>query len=105
MTGFPSSLLLMLLSRFSVAAFCAALICNSVVAARDATRPPNQILILVDDMGRDWVGAYGAAERTPNFDRLATEGTRFTTAWFTPLCTPTRVALLTGQYPFRSGWN
>lgn len=91
--------------RSSAAAFCAALILSTAVSGHAAARPPNQILILVDDMGRDWVGAYGAAHPTPNFDRLAAEGTRFTTAWFTPLCTPTRVALLTGQYPFRSGWN
>jgi arylsulfatase A-like enzyme len=72
---------------------------------RAADRPPNQILILVDDMARDWVGAYGAANATPSFDRLAAEGTRFETAWATPVCTPTRVAMLTGQYPFRTGWN
>src|SRR6185312_6853291 len=40
----------------------------------------------------------------PNFDRLAAEGTRFDTVWCTPLCTPTRVSMLTGQYPFRNGW-
>jgi arylsulfatase A-like enzyme len=91
--------------RSSVATLCAVLMCCFAVSGRAAARKPNQILILVDDMGRDWVGAYGAANLTPNFDRLAAEGTRFTTAWFTPLCTPTRVALLTGQYPFHSGWN
>ncbi len=67
-------------------------------------RPPNQIFILVDDMGRDWVGAYGSSARTPNFDRLAAEGTRFESAWCTPVCTPTRVSMLTGQYPFHNGW-
>jgi arylsulfatase A-like enzyme len=74
-------------------------------ASPAAERPPNQILILVDDMARDWVGAYGAAKATPNFNRLAAEGTRFETVWATPVCTPTRVAMLTGQYPFRTGWN
>jgi len=67
-------------------------------------RPPNQIFILVDDMARDWVHAYGASNPTPNFDRLAAEGTRFESVWCTPLCTPTRVSVLTGQYPFRNGW-
>ncbi|QYM77643.1 sulfatase-like hydrolase/transferase [Horticoccus luteus] len=74
-------------------------------AAPAGRRPPNQIVILIDDVARDWIGAYGAAAQTPNIDRLASEGTRFTTAWCTPLCTPTRVSLLTGEYPFRTGWT
>ncbi len=86
-------------------AVCAAFLFLGETALPAADRPPNQILILVDDMARDWVGAYGAANPTPNFDRLAAEGTRFETAWATPVCTPTRVAMLTGQYPFRTGWN
>lgn len=65
---------------------------------------PNLILIMVDDVGRDWVSCYGSTHQTPNIDRLAKEGLRYTTAWCTPTCTPTRVTLLTGQYPFRHGW-
>lgn len=65
---------------------------------------PNIIFIMVDDMGRDWVSCYGSEHQTPNVDRLAKEGMRYTTAWCTPICTPTRVTLLTGQYPFRHGW-
>jgi arylsulfatase A-like enzyme len=82
-----------------------ALVSLFAAASPAADRPPNQILILVDDMARDWVGAYGSSARTPNFDQLAAEGTRFETVWATPVCTPTRVAMLTGQYPFRTGWN
>lgn len=74
------------------------------IAAADRERP-NIVFILVDDIGRDWVSCYGADHPTPNIDRLATEGVRFQTAWATPLCTPTRVEFLTGQYPFRSGWK
>jgi arylsulfatase A-like enzyme len=70
-----------------------------------ARRPPNLILILVDDVGCDWIGCYGAAQKTPNIDRLAEQGVRFETAWATPICTPTRVELLTGRYPFRTGWT
>ena len=66
---------------------------------------PNIIFIMVDDMGRDWVSCYGAKHQTPNIDRLAEEGVRFETAWSMPICTPTRVSLLTGQYPFRHGWT
>ncbi len=70
----------------------------------DAAQKPNIIFIMVDDMGRDWVSCYGAVHQTPNVDRLARQGVRYETAWCTPICTPTRVTLLTGQYPFRHGW-
>jgi arylsulfatase A-like enzyme len=70
-----------------------------------AAQKPNVILIVVDDMGRDWVSCYGAKHPTTNVDRLAKEGVRYETAWCTPICTPTRVTLLTGQYPFRHGWT
>ena len=74
-----------------------------VTRARAFDRP-NIILIMVDDMGRDWVSCYGSSHPTPNLDRLAERGLRYTTAWSNPICTPTRVTLLTGQYPYRHGW-
>ena len=74
-------------------------------AFSNADERPNIILIMVDDMGRDWVSCYGAQHQTPNVDRLAREGVRYETAWCMPSCTPTRVTLLTGQYPFRHGWT
>lgn len=67
-------------------------------------RPPNQIIILMDDISLDWIQAYGGAAPTPHFNQFAREGTRFAITWCMPLCTPTRVQLLTGQYPFRTGW-
>ena len=69
-----------------------------------ASPNPNIIFIMVDDMGRDWVSCYGAKHQTPNIDRLAKEGVLYQTAWCTPICTPTRVTLLTGQYPCHHGW-
>lgn len=66
---------------------------------------PNIVLVMVDDMGRDWVSCYGAAHRTPHIDRFAEQGVRFENAYSTPICTPTRVELLTGRYPFRTGWT
>lgn len=66
---------------------------------------PNIIFIMADDMGLDWVSGYGSAHQTPNVDRLAREGVRFTNAWCTPICTVTRLELLTGLYPFRTGWT
>lgn len=66
---------------------------------------PNVVFILVDDLGIDWVHAYGADHPTPNLDRLAAGGVRFETAWTSPICTPSRVMMLSGLYPGRSGWT
>src|SRR6266403_2132153 len=70
------------------------------VAAGDA---PNIVLIYADDLGYGDVGCYGATRvRTPNIDRLAREGLRFTDAHApSSTCTPSRYALLTGEYPWR----
>lgn len=75
-------------------------------AGQTPDRPPNILFILVDDLGKEWIGCYGAEGiETPNVDRLAATGIRFENAWCMPQCTPTRLTLLTGQYPFRHGWT
>lgn len=67
------------------------------------TRPPNIILILADDLGYETIGANGGTSyRTPALDKLAATGARFTHAYAQPLCTPTRVQLMTGQYNVRN---
>lgn len=70
-------------------------------------RKPNILIILVDDMGYGDPGAFGGGEMagapTPNIDKLAFNGLRLTSAYATPLCTPTRAALMTGRIPARSG--
>lgn len=81
------------------------LLLSLIPATALAEDRPNIILIMVDDMGRDWVSCYGAEHATPHIDRLAQQGVRYETAWCMPICTPTRVTLLTGQYPFRHGWT
>ncbi len=69
------------------------------------TTQPNIIFILIDDLGKEWISCYGSSSvRTPNIDRVAREGILFHNAWSMPQCTPSRVALLTGQYPFTNGW-
>jgi arylsulfatase A-like enzyme len=74
-------------------------------AGAEAPARPNLVFIMADDMGIDWVSAYGADHPTPQIDRLAAQGVRFRTAWCNPICTPTRLTLLTGKYPFRTGWT
>jgi arylsulfatase len=67
-------------------------------------RTPNLVFILCDDLGFGDLGVYGSKIRTPNFDRLASEGVRFTNFCAAdPVCSPSRAALLTGRYPTRVG--
>lgn len=70
-----------------------------------ATRPPNVVIILADDLGYGDLGAYGAPNmRTPHLDRLATEGQKWTNFYSqSPVCSPSRAALLTGRLPVRNG--
>jgi len=73
--------------------------------ASGSTRRPNIIFILADDLGWAELGCYGNTfNETPNLDRLAKQGMRFTDAYATaPVCSPYRAALMTGQYPARVG--
>ncbi len=64
---------------------------------------PNIVLIMADDMGYSDIGAYGGEIHTPNLDRLANEGLRFTHFYNTARCCPTRASLLTGLYPHQAG--
>lgn len=71
-------------------------------AAKPATQP-NIVLIMADDLGFSDLGCYGSEIATPNLDRLATNGLRFTQFYNTGRCCPTRAALLTGLYPHQAG--
>jgi len=61
--------------------------------------PPNIVIILTDDMGFSDVGSYGGEINTPNIDRLAYQGVRFSSFYNTARCSTTRASLLTGRYP------
>ena len=64
---------------------------------------PNIVFVLADDLGVNDLGVYGRKEhRTPSLDRLAAEGPRFTTAYVaSPICSPSRAAIMTGRFPAR----
>ena len=82
-----------------------ALLCSAALSAQivKAEKPPNVVLILADDLGYGDLGCYGATKvQTPNIDKLAAEGRRFTDAQSaSAVCTPSRYGLLTGEYPVR----
>ncbi|XP_039673970.1 arylsulfatase D isoform X6 [Perca fluviatilis] len=75
------------------------------VTGKEVDRKPNFVLMMVDDLGIGDVGCYGNDTiRTPNIDRLASEGVKLTQhIAAAPLCTPSRAAFMTGRYALRSG--
>ncbi|MFC2098615.1 arylsulfatase [Bacteroidota bacterium] len=88
-----------LLITFSIVALF-----SSCTSEQDEARKPNIIVILTDDLGYGDVSCYGATEiNTPNIDQLAGNGIRFTQGYCAAAtCTPSRYALLTGQYPWKN---
>lgn len=88
-------------------ATCAVLGATSALAVPDARTPDrsraNIILIMADDLGYECLRVYGSASyETPQLDRLAETGARFLHCYSQPLCTPTRVQIMTGRYNFRN---
>ncbi|MCM4157041.1 sulfatase [Gramella sp. AN32] len=78
---------------------------KSAVTKKNQNIKPNVVFLLVDDLGWKDLSIYGSNfYETPNIDRLAQMGTRFTSAYTpNPVCSPTRAAILTGKYPSRVG--
>ncbi|SDM21967.1 sulfatase-like hydrolase/transferase [Kriegella aquimaris] len=71
----------------------------AIAQVKKVQTKPNIILIMADDLGQETLGVYGSdSYATPNLDRLANEGMRFDQCYATPLCTPSRVQLMTGKY-------
>ncbi len=95
---------LRLLAPALLFALLAACLCSLAHAANSPPRPPNFVFILGDDLGTPPVSAYGGSYyRTPHIDSLARDGIKFTAAYAAcPVCSPTRAALMTGQYPART---
>lgn len=84
-------------------AFLALILLTSFFIQASAQKKPNIILIMADDLGMETLGCYGNDDRlTPNLDKLAASGMLFENGYATPLCTPSRVQLMTGKYNNRN---
>ena len=90
------------LLTFCLFALCSSLFLPAVASAKEGAAKPNIVFIMADDLGWADPGFNGGnAALTPNIDKLATQGTRLTQFYMTPVCATTRAALMTGRYPFR----
>lgn len=79
--------------------------CISAFSSNKTSIKPNVIFILVDDLGKEWIPQFGAENiQLPNLQKLSQESTLFDRAYSMPQSTPSRIALLTGQYPYNNGW-
>lgn len=96
---FGISLVVFVLLVSSIAA------CTGTDVAQADKPPPNIVILMADDLGYGDLGSYGhPTSRTPNLDTLAAQGQRWTDFYAAaPVCSPSRGALMTGQYPTRSG--
>jgi arylsulfatase A len=95
--------------RFGAISLAAALLIGSAAGATGSagSAAPNIILVVLDDMGYADIGTFGSKTiKTPNIDRMAAQGVRFTSFYAgAPNCSPSRAAMLTGRYPVRYGVN
>lgn len=89
------------IQRFIIISFMLFLLVNIVTCSK--TDKPNILLIMADDMGYSDLGCYGSEINTPNINRLANEGLRFSQFYNASRCCPTRASLLTGLYPHQAG--
>jgi uncharacterized sulfatase len=88
---------------FYISSFWAVMVAVTLNSCNNAESLPNIIFILADDLGYSQTGCYGSSYyKTPNIDKLASEGMRFTNAYAAcPVCSPTRASIMTGKYPAR----
>ena len=82
----------------TVLKFALLLIAGTAVRSVQAAGPPNVVILLADDLGYSDLGCYGSEIATPNLDRLAQNGLRFTQFYNTARCWPSRAAMMTGYY-------
>ena len=103
----PNHFKLLMKLPFIIQLVLAGLVCQPTIAqTRQSTNRPNIVFIYADDLGYGDLGCYGGKNKTPNIDALASGGMRFTEFYAaSPVCSPSRAALLTGRYPIRMGVN
>ena len=92
--------------KIAISIFAAVVLIAFVSAPVHAAEKPNIIVIFGDDIGQDNISAYHRgllSNRTPNIDRIASEGAIFTDAYAQQSCTAGRAAFALGQVPFRTG--
>ncbi|MEN8224223.1 MAG: sulfatase-like hydrolase/transferase [Bacteroidota bacterium] len=89
--------------QFASALLLVVMSCNPISKPKSIDKPLNVILIMADDLGFETIGAYGGSSyQTPEIDRMASNGMRFDHCYAQPLCTPSRVKLMTGIYNVRN---
>lgn len=98
----------MLMAGACISSLCMFFSCDSTQSSRQkhtstADQRPNILLIMADDMGYSDIGCYGSEINTPNLNRLAINGLRFSQFYNTSRCCPTRASLMTGLYPHQAG--
>lgn len=100
----PERFRLMLVTTVALLLQAVTTVPSAGLSANDPARP-NVVFFLVDDLGQRDLGCYGSTfYETPNLDRLAREGARFTNAYAAcPVCSPTRASIMSGQWPQRTG--
>jgi arylsulfatase A-like enzyme len=90
-----------LITLFLIASSVLSISCSK---AKQTGERPNILMILVDDMGYNGISCYGEKPwKTPNIDKLAESGIKFTNAYASPVCSPTRASIMTGKNPARLG--
>jgi arylsulfatase A len=91
------------LKKLTIICIALAIGLNCMTAATAAERKPNVIVIMCDDLGHEGFSSYGSLTyKTPHLDKLAAGGMRFRHCYSQPICTPSRVQIMTGRYNFRN---
>lgn len=89
--------------KFYVSVFVLVYLSNIFIFVASASTKPNILFVLVDDLGWSDVSFHGSKIKTPNVDKLASEGVILESYYVQPICSPTRSALLSGRYPIHTG--
>src|SRR5580765_3200819 len=87
----------------AIGVFASALVMPALANGQEKKAKPNIVVILADDLGYSDIGCYGGEIKTPNLDKLAKNGLRFTNFFNTARCCPSRATLMSGLYSHQAG--